>query len=514
MKAVIYARYSSHNQREESIEGQLRECYEYASKNEITVIKEYVDRALSGKTDNRPGFQRLIKDSEKKGFEAVIMYTLDRFARNRYDSAIYKAKLKKNGVKLIYVKQPMPDTPEGIILESVLEGYAEYYSANLARSIKRGMTENALKCYAMGAKVFGFDKGKDKKYHINEIEANIVRRVYELYADGNTGKSIAEWVNSQGMKTCFGKPFRYNYIYNILTNEKYIGVYRFGDVVIEDGIPPIVSKELYDKVQERLRHNNVTRQKGKAKEEYLLTTKVFCGHCGKMMIGESGTSKTGKIYRYYKCSTRKKSSKCQKHSERKERLEKFVVQYTMDYVLNDETIDYIVEKAVEIAKEEMENNVYLKGLYANLKDTEKRLNNLTAAIEKGLDASLVEDRIKELREECKTIEADIAREELSIPTITKDHIIFWLESFKKGDIEDINWQRKIIDTLVNSIYIYDNGRKGREIVLRFNLSKDSEKRVGFSDINLETSLGQYQSNFPIIKDSCVSYYTKIWDVGY
>ena len=146
IKAVIYARYSSHSQREESIEGQIRECQDFASRNGFVIIDEYIDRALSGKTDNRENFQRMIKDSEKGHFQAVLMYTLDRFARNRYDSAMYKAKLKKNGVKIYYAKQSIPDTPEGIILESVLEGYAEYYSENLSRNIKRGMKENALQC--------------------------------------------------------------------------------------------------------------------------------------------------------------------------------------------------------------------------------------------------------------------------------------------------------------------------------------------------------------------------------
>lgn len=145
MKAVIYARYSSDNQREESIEGQIRECTAFAEKNGITILRHYIDRAFSAKTDNRPEFQNMIKDSGKRLFDMIIVWKLDRFARNRYDSARYKATLKKNGVKVVSATEVISDGAEGIILESVLEGYAEYYSADLSEKVVRGMTENALK---------------------------------------------------------------------------------------------------------------------------------------------------------------------------------------------------------------------------------------------------------------------------------------------------------------------------------------------------------------------------------
>ena len=145
MNVVIYARYSSHSQTDQSIEGQLQTCYDYARANGHIVIGEYIDRAQSGTTDSRAEFQRMIADSDKHTFEGVLVYQLDRFARNRYDSARYKTKRKKNGVKLMSATEIISDGPEGIILESVLEGYAEYYSADLSVKVVRGMTENALK---------------------------------------------------------------------------------------------------------------------------------------------------------------------------------------------------------------------------------------------------------------------------------------------------------------------------------------------------------------------------------
>lgn len=155
--AVIYARYSSHSQTEQSIEGQLRVCHEYARREGFTIVGEYIDRAISGRTDDRPDFQRMISDSRKRAFQYVIVYKLDRFARNRYDSAVYKHKLKQNGVKVVSAMENIGDNPESIILEAVLEASAEYYSLELAQKIKRGMRESALKGQFCGGGIpFGY----------------------------------------------------------------------------------------------------------------------------------------------------------------------------------------------------------------------------------------------------------------------------------------------------------------------------------------------------------------------
>lgn len=185
MKAVIYARYSSDNQREESIEGQLRECKEYAEKNGITILRSYIDRALSAKTDNRPEFQKMVQDSAKGLFDTVLVWKLDRFARNRYDSAHYKAQLRKNGVKVVSATENISDGPEGIILESMLEGMAEYYSAELAQKINRGLRENALKGKNNGGRIpLGYQLGEDRYLKIDPLTAPIVREIYQRYAQG------------------------------------------------------------------------------------------------------------------------------------------------------------------------------------------------------------------------------------------------------------------------------------------------------------------------------------------
>lgn len=193
MKAMIYARYSSDSQREESIEGQLRECKEYAEKSGITILGSYIDRALSAKTDNRPEFQRMIKDSAKGLFDAIIVWKLDRFARNRYDSAHYKTGLRKNGVKVISARETIAEDSTGILLESLLEGYAEFYSAELSEKVVRGMTENALKCkYNGGSMPIGYTVDSEQHFQIDPVSAPVVVEMYKLYDKGAT---IIELVN-------------------------------------------------------------------------------------------------------------------------------------------------------------------------------------------------------------------------------------------------------------------------------------------------------------------------------
>ena len=428
-------------------------------------------------------FQKLIRDSEKRQFEAVVMYTLDRFARNRYDSAIYKAKLKKNGVKVFYAKQPMPDTPEGIILESVLEGYAEYYSENLARNIRRGLKENALQGIAVGGAnlALGYTVGPDRKYVVEPIGAKIVQEIFQMYADGHSASQIIDYCNEKGYKTARGNPFNKNSLKTILRNEKYIGTYKYMDVVIPHGVPAIIEDTLFEKVQAMLKHNSTARAKSKAHEDYLLTSKVFCGHCGSPMIGESGTSKTGKVYYYYKCAARKRSLSCRKAPERKDWLEEVVVRFTVQKVLTDENIARIAKKAMELIEGDSADNSYLMALQGELKGIHIKINNLVSAIEQGIITPSTKNRLTELEGEKNEVEGKIAAEEMKKPLLTRERIEYWLTSFKSGDIDDVEYRRRVIDTLVNSIYVYDEDDGSKTIVFTFNLSGQNTATLKSSD---------------------------------
>ena len=303
MTAVIYARYSSDNQREESIEGQIRECTAYAEKNGITVIKHYIDRAFSAKTDNRPEFQQMIKDSGKKLFDVVLVWKFDRFARNRFDSANYKMILKKNGVHLISVMEPIAEGSQGILVETLLEGMAEYYSAELSEKVIRGQTENALKGKCTGGTgTIGYKIDEDKFYHLDPLTAPLVLEAFQRYDNGDKMVEIVNFLNDKGVRNMLGGKMTHSSVNTMLKNRRYIGELSFRDIVVPDAIPVIVPKDLFDRVQKRLDKNKRAPACGKADEEYLLTTKLFCGKCGALMFGESGTSATGRTYYYYKSS--------------------------------------------------------------------------------------------------------------------------------------------------------------------------------------------------------------------
>ena len=471
MTAVIYARYSSDSQREASIEGQLRDCKDYAEKNGITVVGTYIDRAYSAKTDDRPDFQRMIKDSGKKIFDVVLVWKLDRFARNRFDAVNYKYQLEKNGVHLVSAMEPISQGPEGIMVESMLIGMAEYYSAELALKVARGERENALQCkYNGGVVPLGFTIGKeDRLYHIDPETAPIVQEIFSRYADGEPAEKIATSLNERGLRTRTGKPFVKNSFFQIFRNRRYIGEYRYKDIVTPGGIPAIVDEDLFNRVQQRFEQNKIAHGRP-AKEDvsYLLTTKLFCGKCGTLMGGESGTSHMGNTYYYYKCGNAKRHGKahCDLKAIRKEPLERFVVDTAIKVIFSDEIIERLIDLVIEAQQKE---NTRLPVLKDQLRDTEKRLANLLEAIEQGILTPTTKQRLDELEARKEALNTSILEEELKKPVLTREWIRFWLEKFRKGDVGSTEHQRQIIDTFVNSVYVFDD-----RVVLNFNFTDDSK----------------------------------------
>ena len=477
-KAVIYARYSSHSQRDESIDAQLRECHEYATRNDYIILEEYCDRALTGKTDNRASFQKMIKDAKNNKFNYVLVYKLDRFARNRYDSAMYKNILKKHNIKVVSIKENIADSPEGIILESVLEGMAEYYSANLSQNIRRGMTENALQCKYNGSGVpLGYRITEDKHFEIDEIGAKIVREVFNLYASGKNSSEIIEYCNNKGYKTSKGQVFNKNSVSRILTNEKYIGTYKHGDIVIENGIPDIIDKDLFEKVQTMYQKNYTSRARATANVDYILSGKLFCGHCKEKMIGISGTARNGSKRYYYKCTTRKEKHSCNKENEKKDWLEDVVIKATVENLLTDENIEMIATKAMELIDADKADTSELKYYEDELKDTRKQIKNIVDMIANGVANKSIADRLTELENYEQDVLANLEYAKMKKPTITKPQIVFWLESFRHGDINDIEYRRKIVNSLVHSVYVYDTDGDKRKIVLNFNTSANNQVEI-------------------------------------
>ena len=480
MNAVIYARYSSDNQREESIEGQLRECKEYADQNGITVVRTYIDRALSAKTDSRPQFQQMIHDSATHTFEAVLVWKLDRFSRNRYDSAHYKRILKNNRVHVVSVTEPISNTPEGIMLESLLEGMAEYYSAELAEKVSRGHKENALKAKFNGGPVpLGYRIDSEHHYQIDPTTAPVVQEAFQRYAAGESIRSIIESLNARGIRNSRGNRFTKNSFQTLLKNRRYLGEYRYKDTVIPDAIPAIIDPECFDAVQRRCEIHRQAPAHNKADVHYLLTTKLFCGKCGTMMAGESGRSHTGTVHCYYKCGTRKRSGKeaCSLKPVRKEPLEQFVVKTALEKVLNDRVIDLLADKLLEYQSKE---NTRLPVLQAELKEVKRRIDNLVAAIEQGILTPSTKSRMEELEQQREALETSILQEQIETPPITREQILFWFDQFRHGDPADIAFQEKVIDCFVNSIYLFDD-----RIVVNFNYQE------GGRPVSLEEVLSSF-----------------------
>ena len=473
MTAVIYARYSSDNQREESIEGQIRECTAYAEKNGITIVKHYIDRAISAKTDNRPEFQQMIKDSDKKLFDIVLVWKLDRFARNRYDSARYKTQLKKNGVKLMSATEIISEGPEGIILESVLEGYAEYYSADLSEKVIRGMTENALKGkFSGGAIPFGYTINADRRFEIDPLTAPFVAETFQRYNDGQTMREIRDWLNEKGIKNKRGGPMSFNVIQHMLSNRRYIGELKYRDILIPDAIPPIVSVEIFNEVQEKMLKNKKAPARRKAEDDYLLTTKLHCGCCGALMFGESGTSRTGEVHRYYKCATAKKKKGCKKKTVRKQWLEDLVVNQTMQLVRDDAAMESIIAKVMELQDRE---NTNLPLYEKQLRDAESGIQNMLNAIQAGILTSSTKERLEQLEETKRELEARIAEEKLAKPKIKEEFIRFWLMRFRKLDMSLKDQRQALVDTFINSIYLYDD-----KVLITFNY-KEGTQTITFEE---------------------------------
>ena len=484
MKAVIYARFSSDRQREESIEGQLRECREYAKKNGITIVHEYIDRALSASkdTEKRLDFLRMVRDSGKRQFEAVLVWKLDRFARDRYDSAHYKRLLKKNGVRVVSVTEPIGDGSLGIIMESILEGMAEYYSVELSEKIHRGQKENALKCRNNGGVIpLGYKLGADKVLEVDPVTAPIVREIFRRYADGDTIKQIQADLNARGLKTSYGQPFHYSAFSTILKNRKYIGEYKYQDVVIPNGIPAIVEQDVFDRVQARRERNKRAPAAAKAEENYLLTTKLFCGKCGKMMAGESGTSRTGQIHRYYKCSGAKRKMGCGKKPVKKEWIEDIVVNQTMQLVFDDVVMKRITDKLMEIQGEESYD---ARILDRQLSEVSKSINNVMKAIEAGIITATTKQRLEELEAQKAEIENNLAEERIKSPLLSREQIEYFLGRFRNTDVTDEQERQRLIDCFVNAVYVYDD-----KIVFVFNY-KDGTATVSLDDITGSDLEGQ------------------------
>lgn len=441
MNVVIYARYSSHNQTECSIEGQLKVCYEYAKQNKLNVVHEYIDRAQTGTNDNREQFQQMLTDSERKYFQGVLVYQLDRFGRGDIVDALNEYKLNKNGVEVISAKENFTNDPTGQLMKAVVRGMNKYYSDELSVKVKRGMDLNADKCYYNGSTVplglkletveelnGAFGKTiKKKKFVIDKETEPIVKKIFEMYNSGSTIVKIQKYLETKGLKCSVCK------IRTMLGNKKYIGIYTHSGREIGNAIPQIIDNELFEDVQKKLEKNKHSRSRLKTQTEYILTTKLFCGNCKEMMVGRSGTSCNGKQYYYYSCNGKRVQHKCKRKDVQKDYIENIVIEKARN-ILTDEHINKVANTIYELAQKEMKDNTNLKRLTKRLKDNEQQNKNLMESL-KTCNIESVRQNIfaemQKMEEERKEIEKELALEDMQKVDITVQEIKFFLKEMRK-----------------------------------------------------------------------------------
>ncbi len=412
--AVIYARFSSHAQNEQSIEGQLAECHAFAERNGLQIRHEYIDRALTGTTDKRPEFLQMIEDSKRKGFQFVIVYQLDRFARNRYDSATYKAKLKKNGVRVLSAKENITDDASGILIEGVLESMAEYYSAELSQKVKRGIAITASKCKFFGGGIpLGYKVDEEKRFIINEETAPIVKQMFEMLANGYNYAEIARYMNERGIPT----------------------------------------------------------SRGKAVEEYVLSDKLICGLCGHKMTGVSGTSRNKTMHNYYKCVGAKCG--CHKRAVRKQFIEDEVINAIVgkNGVLTDEFIDMVAAETYLLIQAER-NDSEIKRIEGVIADNQSAINNLMQALMRGKIADTLLAQIEKLERENAELNATIESEKALQIDYTYDDIRKWLQHFRTLDYTKTKNRKALIDTFIYRVVLYDDKMK-----VLFNLKSGQKNEL-------------------------------------
>ncbi len=459
--AVAYARYSSAGQRDVSIEQQLNDIRAFAEREGYTIIHEYADHAKSGfkNIERRQQFHAMLSASESGAFDTVIAWKVDRFGRNRRESAIYKGQLSDAGVSVVYAMEQIPDGAVGCLTEGMLESLAEWYSRNISENTKRGQHDNAIKCLTNGHDALGYDKGPDNHFIINEAEAAVVKRIYNLYSQGYSFGSISKMLNDEGITTKRGYPFQRSSLLSVIRNESYIGVYHYAGVRIPGGMPPIVDRDLWETCQ--LQRQKTTRHVEKSPEGYLLSGKCICGFCGAKIHGNYSSSGHGpkgnkRRYYYYVCVEKKRGHCKSARFIHKEVIEKPILDLLFNQVFQGDNFYRFVHMISDAMNFQKETSPVeqLKKEYA---DVTRKIDNITRAISEGIWSKQTAAMLEELNTRADDLNAKITYQQITDhSSISSDRILFLLQKYAKGDLKDPDYLRTMINALINSVTIYDN----------------------------------------------------------
>lgn len=457
MNAVIYARYSSAGQRDQSIEDQITACRKYAADHHIHIVGIYADHAKTGRNDNRADFQRMLKDSESGAFDVVLLWKLDRFGRNREEMTMNRIKLKKNKVRVISVMENIPETSEGVILEALMEGLAEYYSLNLSENVIRGMRSNAEKGWYNGGQIpYGY-KVENKTFVPDPIEAPVVKKIFSMFTHGHTRTEIVEHLKRHGYKNRRGNLFTSQAITSMLKNRRYIGEYKFNDIIIPNHFEPLVDADVFDEAQ--LIIADLKNHRRRLKNcRYLLSGLIECAHCGENYVAEAGTSRNGTVHKYYACYGKKgHRNGCKNKNFKKDELENFVIDLTLKKILSDPTVVHLIAENYLKSLERINNsNDVINHAKTKLKDFQKRRDNILAAIEQGILTDSTLTRLKELEDQIAECESQIAIEKNKKPLPDIDAVEWYLTELSSANINQLGDRQKLVNMLIQKVVINDS----------------------------------------------------------
>ena len=466
---VIYARYSCDKQTENSILGQVRECEEFAKKNDINVICVYKDEAKSGRdTKHRHDFMKMIRDAENRLFDYIIVWKGDRFSRSRADSARYKSELKKLGIRVLSATEANVTGPEAVLMDGINEAFAEYFSVELAAKVERGMTQNAIEGkFNGGTMTFGYKLDEDRKIVIDEYEANIIREIFTKYAMEDV--SIAD-VNRMTVARCFtrkdGSKISVTSINSFLRNKRYIGIYEFKGTVNDKMFPPIVDVATFEKVQAKLAKNKKIGGKYRTRDTYLLTGKLICADCGQYMTSYAGTGKHGKLRKFYRCAGTKVENNCDHKPARKEFIEDEVFSVVSSVLNDDKVIDLIV---AQLQKYQAKENPDIERYKKEAAELDKKIERLLVIASEGIDFDIALNKLKEFKELRAELDRQIKIASVNAKMYSPEILKAVLKRMSKEKIETLEGKKKIIAMLVNKIYL----NKAGNIQVVFNVLNDS-----------------------------------------
>lgn len=468
--AVIYARFSSSGQNEQSIESQIRTCREFAESQGYNVINTYSDKARTGTNDSRPSFQRMIKDAASGVFQYIIVYMFDRFARNRRDSIMYKEMLKQDyGIRVISATQPISDDEGGEFYEMFLEWNDEKYSKRLSKRVRNGLdtsVENGTFCggylnygYKIRKEPITGKRDKFIKYvEIDEEQAEIVRYAFAEYDKGVEKKDIAAALNEKGLRLN-GKPFTGKSFDKWIVNPKYTGEFYFGKRLCKNTYPAIIDKALFERVQTRLAANRYfAGGMATARVPYLLTGKAYCAKCETPMVADGGTSKTGKKYQYYACKTKKKHA-CEKQHEDKDTLEFYITQIVRDFLSDKKNAETVVKDTLAYYDRRTGTDS-LKSIETRIAKAHKDVEEMASAFieaKSGLLRNTIEKKMSEYEKLIDDLESQKAQleRERGLRVSEKD-VLGFIAELMNGDPNDKDYQRKLIDNLVYKVFVDDD----------------------------------------------------------